>query len=209
MTWFVMRSAGRANRVADGPQDSLFFIVPPHREPQRICRMSPSSSSPRSPSTPPAEGAPAVAAAKNVLPTPRLWRSRTNRVALGVIGGLAEKLGWEARPLRILWGLVGLVSLPLGALPAIVPYLALWGITQARGTPTPQRPFRRSRTHHLISGTLGGVAEWLGLKPSVVRIGFGALTAATFVFPGVVAYLVLWAKTPMGRLETKSDSLGK
>lgn len=140
------------------------------------------------------------------MPAPRLWRSRTNRVVLGVIGGLAEKLGWEAKPLRILWGLVGVLSLPLGALPAIVPYLALWGITEARGTPVPGRPLRRSRTNHMISGLLGGVAEWLGLEPWLVRVGFAALTSVTFVFPGVVAYLVLWAKTPLARSE--SGSLG-
>ena len=149
------------------------------------------------------------AASKGVLPVPRLWRSRTNRVALGVIGGLAEKLGWEAKPLRILWGLVGFLTLPFGALPALVPYLALWGITEARGTPVPERPLRRSRTHHMVSGLLGGVAEWLGLEPWVVRVGFAALTSVTFVFPGVIAYLVLWAKTPLARLESKSDSLGK
>jgi len=170
--------------------------------------MPTSSSSYRSPSPPPVEGAAGLQPPKPVLPVPRLWRSRTNRVALGVIGGLAEKLGWEAKPLRILWGIVGFVSLPLGALPAIVPYLALWGITQARGTPAPQRPLRRSRMHHLISGTLGGVAEWLGLKPAVVRAGFVGLTALTLVFPGVIAYLVLWAKTPLARLDAKPESLG-
>jgi phage shock protein C len=127
---------------------------------------------------------------------------------LGVIGGLAEKLGWEAKPLRILWGLVGLLTLPLGALPAIAPYLALWGITQARGTPTPQRPFRRSRTNQMVSGLLGGVAEWLGLKPSLVRLGYAALTAMTFVFPGVIAYLVLWAKTPLAKPDVEPQSLG-
>lgn len=160
------------------------------------------ASSPPSPFT---AGAPAE---KNVLPAPRLWRSRTNRVVLGVIGGLAEKLGWEAKPLRILWSLVGLLTLPLGALPAIAPYLALWGITQARGTPTPQRPFRRSRTNQMVSGLLGGVAEWLGLKPSLVRLGYAALTAMTFVFPGVIAYLVLWAKTPLAKPDVDSQSLG-
>lgn len=141
------------------------------------------------------------------LPAPRLWRSRTNRVALGVIGGLAEKLGWEAKPLRILWGLVGVLSLPLGALPAIVPYLALWGITQARGTPAPQRPLRRSRTNQMVSGLLGGAAEWLGVKPWLVRLGYVGLTSVTFVIPGVVAYLVLWAKTPLARPD-EGESLG-
>lgn len=135
------------------------------------------------------------------MPAPRLWRSRTDRVALGVIGGLAEKLGWEAKPLRILWGLVGFLTLPFGALPAIVPYLALWGITEARGTPAPTQPLRRSRKHHMISGLLGGVGEWLGIKPWLVRLGFGALTSLTFVFPGVIAYLVSWAKTPLAKAE--------
>ena len=140
-----------------------------------------------------------------MLPTPRLWRSRTNRVLFGVIGGLAEKLGWEAKPLRILWGLVGFLTLPLGALPAIVPYLAVWGITQARGTPAPQRPLRRSRAHQMISGLLGGVAEWLGVRPSLVRIGYSALTALTLVVPGILAYLVLWAKTPLAHPERSEE----
>lgn len=153
----------------------------------------------------PADAVPAPPASGRVGPVPRLWRSRTNRVVLGVVGGLAEKLGWEAKPLRILWGLVGVLTLPLGALPAIVPYLAIWGITRARGTPAPQRPFRRSRTNQLVSGTLGGVAEWLGVRPGLVRVGFAALTAATFVIPGVVTYLVLWAKTPVIDSEERAD----
>lgn len=153
-------------------------------------------------------GPSAAPPARGVLPAPRLWRSRTNRVALGVIGGLAEKLGWDAKPLRILWGFVGFITLPVAALPAIVPYLVLWGITQARGTPAPQRPLRRSRVHQIFSGLLGGVAEWLGVKPWVVRAGYVGLTSLTFVFPGIVAYLVLWAKTPLAKPEQKPDSLG-
>ena len=157
----------------------------------------------------PADAVPAAPVPRAVLPTPRLWRSRTNRVALGVIGGLAEKLGWEAKPLRILWGFVGFMTLPLGALPAIVPYLALWGITQARGTPAPQRPLRRSRTHHIFSGFLGGVAEWLGVKPWLVRVGYVGLTSVTFLFPGIVAYLVCWAKTPLAKVETRAESFDR
>jgi phage shock protein C len=129
------------------------------------------------------------------VPAPRLWRSRTNRVVLGVIGGLAEKLGWEARPLRLLWGLLGVLTLPLAGLPAVVPYLTLWGITRARGPAGPARPFRRSRTNQVVAGVLGGAAEWLGVKPGLVRVAYTGLTLATFGLPGVVTYLVLWAKT--------------
>jgi phage shock protein PspC (stress-responsive transcriptional regulator) len=51
----------------------------------------------------------------------------------------------------------------------------------------------------MVSGLLGGVAEWLGVKPWLVRVGYVGLTSVTFVFPGIVAYLVLWAKTPLAR----------
>src|SRR4029078_553904 len=61
-------------------------------------------------------------------PQPRLWRSATNRVVLGVIGGISEKLGWEAKPLRILAGLLGILTLPIGALPALVPSIKIWAI---------------------------------------------------------------------------------
>jgi phage shock protein C len=47
----------------------------------------------------------------------------------------------------------------------------------------------------VIAGVLGGVADWLGVKPRLVRITYSALTLATFGLPGVVAYLVMWAKT--------------
>jgi len=136
-----------------------------------------------------------VANADAPPPTPRLWRSRTNRVLFGVIGGIAEKLGWEAKPLRILAGLLGVLTLPLGALPVIIPYIALWAITGARGAAAPAQPLRRSRNDRVIAGVLGGIAEWLGIKPTLVRVSFSALTIATFGLPGVVTYLILWAKT--------------
>lgn len=138
-------------------------------------------------------------------PQPRLWRSATNRVVLGVIGGIAEKLGWEARPLRILTGLVGLLTLPLGALPVILPYLTIWAITRTRGAARPAQPLRRSSTDQVVAGVLGGVAEWLGVKPALVRIGYSALTLATFGLPGIVTYLVLWAKTPLGESHERSS----
>ena len=148
-------------------------------------------------SPPPVPAAPGSASIDATLPAPRLWRSRTNRVVLGVVGGLAEKLGWEARPLRILAGLLGVLTLPIASLPVVVPYLTIWAITRARGPVSPSRPFRRSRTNHVVAGVLGGVGEWLGVKPVVARVAFGALTIATFGLPGIVTYLVLWAKTPL------------
>src|SRR5689334_5754073 len=83
-------------------------------------------------------------------PAPRLWRSAQNRVFLGVVGGLAEKLGWEAKPLRILTALLGALTLPIGALPVVVPYLTIWGITQSRGASRPAQPLRRSTSNKVV-----------------------------------------------------------
>jgi phage shock protein PspC (stress-responsive transcriptional regulator) len=114
---------------------------------------------------------------------------------LGVVGGLAEKFGWESKPVRILCVLFGVLTLPVASLPVVVPYAALWAITRVHGPEGPPRPLRRSRTDHVVAGVLGGVAEWLGIGSRLVRVGYGVLTVATLVLPGVVTYLVFWAKT--------------
>jgi phage shock protein C len=123
------------------------------------------------------------------LPVPRLWRSRSNRVVAGVIGGLAEKFGWEPLPMRLLFGLLTVGS---GGLLAI-PYAAIWAITRAHG-PTRRGPrFRRSRSNKIVAGVLGGLAEKLGVPATLARLLFAATTVFTMIVPGVVTYLVLWA----------------
>ncbi len=148
---------------------------------------------PLSPNTP--RGA-MPAAAPAHLPAPRLWRSRSSRLVAGVLGGLAEKFGWEPRPVRLLYGLFGLLTLPVASLPAILPYLGLWSITRVLGpsaAPTPR--LWRSRSNVMVAGVLGGVAERLGVAPTLVRVLYSGLTVVSMGVPGVVTYLVLWART--------------
>ena len=59
------------------------------------------------------------------------------------------------------------------------------------------RPLRRSVVNRSIAGVCGGLGEYFGLDPTVVRVAytlgsifFGALAG------GVVLYLVLWALIP-------------
>ena len=64
-------------------------------------------------------------------------------------------------------------------------------------TPSPpHRPLRRSRRHRLIAGVCGGLAEWRGWNPTLVRILF-VLIGALPVLPGIVVYLVLWLVIPL------------
>lgn len=55
---------------------------------------------------------------------------------------------------------------------------------------------RLTRSHDsMVSGVCGGVAEYLGVDPTVVRIL--TLIACVFTFPiGPLAYLACWAVIP-------------
>jgi len=54
---------------------------------------------------------------------------------------------------------------------------------------------KRSR-NAMIAGVCGGIAEWLGWDPTVVRIIYAALTILSLAITGVIVYLVLWLIMP-------------
>ncbi len=60
----------------------------------------------------------------------------------------------------------------------------------------PTRPLHRSRRHRLIAGVCGGIADWLGWDPTVVRIIYVAVSICSAAFPGTIVYLVLWLLMP-------------
>jgi len=49
----------------------------------------------------------------------------------------------------------------------------------------------------MIAGVLGGIAEYFDIDPTVVRILYVVLSIASVGFPGIIAYLILWAIIPM------------
>jgi phage shock protein PspC (stress-responsive transcriptional regulator) len=48
----------------------------------------------------------------------------------------------------------------------------------------------------MIAGVCGGIAEWLGWDPTLVRILYIVVSIASVAFPGMIAYVVLWALMP-------------
>jgi phage shock protein C len=56
----------------------------------------------------------------------------------------------------------------------------------------------RSRKNKLIAGVCGGIAEWLGWDPTVVRILYVLASILSVAFPGILVYLVLWLVMPTG-----------
>jgi phage shock protein C len=57
-------------------------------------------------------------------------------------------------------------------------------------------PLVRSRRHSMIAGVCGGIAEWLGWDPTVVRILYVIVSVLSIAFPGTLAYIILWAIMP-------------
>lgn len=56
----------------------------------------------------------------------------------------------------------------------------------------------RSRSDKMLAGICGGMAEYFGLDPSLVRIGYALLTLFT-AFAGIPVYLIMWFIVPEKR----------
>jgi phage shock protein C len=61
---------------------------------------------------------------------------------------------------------------------------------------TTDRPRLRRSRDRLIAGVCGGIAEWLGWDPTLVRVLYVLGSLASAAFPGVLVYLVLWFVMP-------------
>lgn len=53
------------------------------------------------------------------------------------------------------------------------------------------RPLRRSTENRLIAGVCGGLAEYFGIDPTVMRVIYAAVTAFTAFLPGLILYVLL------------------
>ena len=61
---------------------------------------------------------------------------------------------------------------------------------------TAKTGLQRSRDDRMIAGVCGGIAEWLGWDPTLVRIAFVLVSVLSAAFPGVLVYLILWLVMP-------------
>lgn len=54
----------------------------------------------------------------------------------------------------------------------------------------------RSRVNRSIAGVCGGLGEYLGVDPTIIRIFFVIVDVFTGIFPMVVIYFALWFLIP-------------
>ena len=68
---------------------------------------------------------------------------------------------------------------------------------RAPAPPRPGRPLRRSMTDRKIAGVCGGLAEYLGVEVTIVRLLWVIVAIVPgAVFGGVIAYLLAWLLMP-------------
>ena len=49
----------------------------------------------------------------------------------------------------------------------------------------------RSRRHRILWGVCGGIADWLGWDPTLVRVIYVVASVMSAAFPGMLVYVVL------------------
>jgi phage shock protein PspC (stress-responsive transcriptional regulator) len=58
----------------------------------------------------------------------------------------------------------------------------------------------RSRDR-IIAGVCGGLADWIGWDPTIVRILYVVISIASAAFPGTIVYIILWILMPRETIE--------
>ncbi len=59
----------------------------------------------------------------------------------------------------------------------------------------PQKRLHRSRTEKMIAGVCGGIAEYLDVDPTIVRVLW--VLVALLAGTGILLYLILWIVMPL------------
>lgn len=47
-----------------------------------------------------------------------------------------------------------------------------------------------------IAGVCGGIAEWMGWDPTIVRLLYVLISIFSVAFPGILVYIILWVAMP-------------
>ncbi len=72
--------------------------------------------------------------------------------------------------------------------------------TAPSGPPPVQKRLMRSSVDCKIAGVCGGIAEYMDVDPTVVRLVWVLVSFFSGIVPGLIAYLVAWLVMPQASL---------
>jgi phage shock protein PspC (stress-responsive transcriptional regulator) len=57
-------------------------------------------------------------------------------------------------------------------------------------------PYLKRSRNAILGGVCGGIAEWLGWDPTLVRVLYVLISIFSAAFPGIIVYVILWIVMP-------------
>jgi phage shock protein C len=141
----------------------------------------------------------------------RLVRLPSHGKLGGVCAGIAEYLDADVTLVRLVWVILSVV--PGGLIGGVVAYLAaLFIVPVSSAAAAPRARVMRSVADRKIAGVCGGLAEYLNLDSTVVRLAWAVLTIVPgAIVLGIAAYLVAWFIVPersVGRITSTAPATG-
>jgi phage shock protein PspC (stress-responsive transcriptional regulator) len=130
----------------------------------------------------------------------KLFRRSTRGRIAGVCAGIAEYLDVDVTVVRLVWIVLSIV--PGGFVGGLLAYVGAWAVMPDAPWPeVPDTAGRRRLTRSLIdrklAGVCGGIAEYLAVDSTAVRVAWIVLTIVPgAVVLGLAAYLVGWLIMP-------------
>lgn len=61
---------------------------------------------------------------------------------------------------------------------------------------TTKKRLLRSSSDRWVAGVCGGIAEYFGWDPAIVRLAYVLLSVFSAAFPGLLVYIILWLIMP-------------
>ena len=61
---------------------------------------------------------------------------------------------------------------------------------------TTNKRLLRSSSDRWVAGVCGGIAEYCGWDPAIVRLAYVLLSVFSAAFPGLLVYIILWLIMP-------------
>jgi phage shock protein PspC (stress-responsive transcriptional regulator) len=131
----------------------------------------------------------------------RLYRLPHQGQVAGVCAGIAAYFQLDVTIVRLLWVILSIV--PGALIGGIVAYAAAWLLMpesyEPAAAPDGTKRLIRSATDRKIAGVCGGLAEYLHVDPTLVRL----LSVVLAIYPGaviggVIVYAIAWAVIPAG-----------
>jgi phage shock protein C len=124
-----------------------------------------------------------------------LYRSSSDVALGGVCSGIAEAFKVDVVFVRLAW--LG-ITLATGVLPGVVTYMVAWMIVpQRQGDHEKIMRIYRSSTDRKLGGICGGLAQKMGVDPTIIRLALVFAAVVTAVVPGMIVYLVGWIVIPV------------